>query len=152
MQSEYSLWTRDPEPNGMLDACEELGIGFVPFSPLGAGFLTGKIDTTTQFDAGDFRTSRRASRTMPRSQHGARRPAQARCRRKGATPAQIALGLAACAEAVDRADPWHDEASSARREPRGRRCRADAGDLRDIEEAAAKLPVKGERLPEQCCR
>src|SRR5437660_4094887 len=55
VQSEYSLWTRDVEHNGVLAACEELGIGFVPWSPLGAGFLTGKIDTTTQFDSPDFR-------------------------------------------------------------------------------------------------
>src|SRR6185369_12729598 len=55
VQSEYSLWTRDPERNGVLATCEELGIGFVPFTPLGAGFLTGKIDTTTTFSANDFR-------------------------------------------------------------------------------------------------
>ncbi len=55
VQSEYSLWTRDPEHNGVLATCEELGIGFVPFSPLGAGFLTGKIDTATTFDITDFR-------------------------------------------------------------------------------------------------
>ena len=55
VQSEYSLWTRDVEQNGVLATCEELGIGFVPFSPLGAGFLTGKIDTSTTFSATDFR-------------------------------------------------------------------------------------------------
>lgn len=55
VQSEHSLWTRDPEHNGVLGACEELGIGFVPFSPLGSGFLTGKIDTSITFHAGDFR-------------------------------------------------------------------------------------------------
>ena len=55
VQSEYSLWTRDVEENGVLATCEELGIGFVPFSPLGAGFLTGKIDTTTEFHGTDFR-------------------------------------------------------------------------------------------------
>src|SRR5947208_7606028 len=55
VQSEYSLWTRDVGHNGVLPTCEELGIGFVPFSPLGAGFLTGKIDTTTTFDITDFR-------------------------------------------------------------------------------------------------
>src|SRR4029077_20756962 len=55
VQSEYSLWTRDPERNGVLAACEELEIGFVPFSPLGAGFLTGKIDSTTKFASSDFR-------------------------------------------------------------------------------------------------
>src|SRR5207237_1939645 len=56
VQSEYSLWTRDVEHNGVLAACEELGIGFVPFSPLGAGFLTGKIDTSTTFSSTDFRS------------------------------------------------------------------------------------------------
>src|SRR6478752_7338864 len=56
VQSEYSLWTRDVELNGVLDACEELGIGFVAFSPLGAGFLTGKIDPATELAPGDFRT------------------------------------------------------------------------------------------------
>src|SRR5204862_7749991 len=55
VQSEYSLWTRDVEENGVLATCEELGVGFVPFSPLGAGFLTGTIDTNTTFAAGDFR-------------------------------------------------------------------------------------------------
>src|SRR5207249_11986301 len=56
VQSEYSLWTRDVEHNGVLAACEELGIGFVPFSPLGAGFLTGTIDTSTTFSGTDFRS------------------------------------------------------------------------------------------------
>jgi len=55
VQSEYSLWTRDVEQNNVLNTCEELGIGFVPFSPLGAGFLTGKIDANTNFDPTDFR-------------------------------------------------------------------------------------------------
>ena len=62
VQSEYSLWTRDVEHDGVLAACEDLGIGFVPWGPLGAGFLTGKIDATTKFDATDFRSlSRRFS-------------------------------------------------------------------------------------------
>ena len=56
LQSEYSLWTRDVETNGALAACDELGIGFVPFSPLGAGFLTGKIDASTELAPGDFRS------------------------------------------------------------------------------------------------
>src|SRR3954453_19407980 len=56
VQSEYSLWTRDVEENGVLAACEELGIGFVAFTPLGAGFLTGKIGPNTQFGPTDFRS------------------------------------------------------------------------------------------------
>src|ERR1700753_931798 len=66
VQSEYSLWTRDVEENGVLAACEELGIGFVPFSPLGAGFLTGKIDPGTQFSATDFREDRSPGRAASR--------------------------------------------------------------------------------------
>ena len=92
VQSEYSLWTRDVEHNGVLAACEELGIGFVPFSPLGAGFLTGKIDAATTFDPTDFRTQ------SPRFAPEAREANQALvdlltriAERKRATPAQIAL-------------------------------------------------------------
>jgi aryl-alcohol dehydrogenase-like predicted oxidoreductase len=93
VQSEYSLWTRDPEQNGVLAVCEELGIGFVPFSPLGAGFLTGTIDTTTAFDPSDFRN------ISPRFDADARAAnmalvavVQSIASAKGVTPAQIALG------------------------------------------------------------
>src|SRR6266542_1880449 len=92
VQSEYSLWTRDPEHNGVLATCEELGIGFVPFSPLGAGFLTGKIDTRTTLDPKDFRS------ISPRFAPDARAANMAMvdlvkrvAERKGVTPAQIAL-------------------------------------------------------------
>jgi aryl-alcohol dehydrogenase-like predicted oxidoreductase len=92
VQSEYSLWTRDPETNGVLAVCEELGIGFVPFSPLGAGFLTGTIDTTTAFDATDFRN------ISPRFDADARAAnmalvdvVKAVAASKDVTPAQIAL-------------------------------------------------------------
>ncbi len=91
IQSEYSLWTRDPEPE-ILPLCEELGIGFVPWGPLGAGFLTGKIDPATTFDKTDFRTS------FPRFTPEAREANQALvdllgriAKRKQATPAQVAL-------------------------------------------------------------
>src|ERR1700742_1549995 len=92
VQSEYSLWTRDPEQNGVLAACEELGIGFVPFSPLGAGFLTGKIDNATEFHSTDFRN--RSPRFAPEARAAnlalvdlLKRIAETR----RATPAQIAL-------------------------------------------------------------
>lgn len=92
LQSEYSLWWREPESE-ILPALEELGIGFVPFSPLGKGFLTGKIDERTTFDASDFRN------TVPRFAPENRKANQALvdllariARRKSATPAQIALG------------------------------------------------------------
>jgi aryl-alcohol dehydrogenase-like predicted oxidoreductase len=91
LQSEYSLWWREPEEE-ILPMLEELGIGFVPFSPLGKGFLTGKIDETTEFADGDFRN------TVPRFDVDARRANRAFvellarvAERKGATPAQIAL-------------------------------------------------------------
>jgi aryl-alcohol dehydrogenase-like predicted oxidoreductase len=91
LQSEYSLWTREPEQE-ILPLLEELGIGFVPFSPLGRGFLTGKMDETTQFDSKDFRNS------LPRFTAEARKANQALvdllgqvAQRKGATPAQVAL-------------------------------------------------------------
>ena len=91
IQSEYSLWTRDPEPE-ILPLCEELGIGFVPWSPLGAGFLTGKIDATTAFEATDFRTGSPRFTPEARAANQAlvdllKRIADA----KRATPAQIAL-------------------------------------------------------------
>src|SRR5580765_2410918 len=92
VQSEYSLWTRDVEENGVLSTCEELGIGFVPFSPLGAGFLTGKIDTNTTFGRNDFRS------ISPRFAPDARAANMAMvdllkriAKRKHAPPAQIAL-------------------------------------------------------------
>ena len=91
LQSEYSLWWREPEEE-ILPPLEELGIGFVPFSPLGKGFLTGKIDETTTFDSTDFRN------TVPRFSAENRRANQALvdlvaavAARKGATPAQVAL-------------------------------------------------------------
>ena len=91
VQSEYSIWTRDPEPE-VLPTCEELGIGFVPWSPLGQGFLTGKIDASTKFESTDFRA------VFPRFTEEARKANQAVvdllnqiARRKNATPAQIAL-------------------------------------------------------------
>jgi aryl-alcohol dehydrogenase-like predicted oxidoreductase len=91
VQSEYSLWTRDPEP-GVLPTCQELGIGFVPFSPLGKGFLTGTVNPATEFTAGDIRT------TIPRFTAPNRAANQALvehvtalARTRGATPGQVAL-------------------------------------------------------------
>ena len=92
VQSEYSLWTRDVENNGVLAACEELGIGFVPFSPLGAGFLTGKIDANSEFDPERFpQPSRRASRRKRASNRRWSSWSRTSPTRKQATPAQVAL-------------------------------------------------------------
>jgi aryl-alcohol dehydrogenase-like predicted oxidoreductase len=91
LQSEYSLWTRDPEIE-VMPVLKELGIGFVPFSPLGRGFLTGKIDVTTQFDASDFRTHIPRFAPAARAANAVLVEGVAEiARRKGATPAQVAL-------------------------------------------------------------
>ncbi len=121
LQSEYSLWTRDVEQNGVLAACEELGIGFVSFSPLGAGFLTGKIDPTTTFGGTDFRSiSPRFAPGRTRCQHGDGRAAEA-CR--GAQTRDARAGRArmgARPETLDRAHSWNAKDRAARREPRRR--------------------------------
>ena len=128
VQSEYSLWWRRPEEE-VLTACDELGIGFVPYSPLGKGFLTGTINASTSFEAGnDIRS------TIPRFEPEALKHNQAVvdllasvAERKGATPGQIALGMAPRPEALDRPDSRHAQAASARGEPRRRRRRAVGG-------------------------
>ena len=125
LQSEYSLWWREPEDE-IVPTLEELGIGFVPFSPLGKGFLTGKIDENTTFESGDFRNTvprfdpERAS-GEPRLRRPDRRDRGAQGRDVGADRA----GVGARAEAVVRPDPRHDEAAPARGEHRRRRGRAD---------------------------
>src|SRR5436190_433674 len=149
VQSEYSLWTRDPERNGVLATCEELGIGFVPFSPLGAGFLTGTIDTSTKLDPKDFRSS------SPRFAADARAANMALvsllkrvAEKKRVTPAQIALAWLLAQK------PWivpiPGTKTLARLEENlgAANVELTAADLRDIEEAASKIPIKGDRLPE----
>ena len=118
LQSEYSLWWREPERE-ILPTLEELGIGFVPFSPLGKGFLTGKIDDKTTFDSTDFRNvvprftaeNRKANLAFVELAEDVR---GAEAGDAGADRARVAAG----AEAVDRADSRDDEAASARGEPR----------------------------------
>jgi len=149
VQSEYSLWTRDPERNGVLATCEELGIGFVPFSPLGAGFLTGKIDTSTKLDPKDFRSS------SPRFAADARAANMALvellkrvAERKHATPAQIALAWLLAQK------PWIVPIPGTKKLARLEEnlgavdVELTRADLREIEEAASKIPITGARLPE----
>jgi aryl-alcohol dehydrogenase-like predicted oxidoreductase len=116
LQSEYSLWWREPEAE-VIPTLEELGIGLVPYSPLGKGFLTGKMDENTKFGSSDFRS------TLPRFTPAALKANQAVvdllgriAKQKGATPAQIALAWLLAAEAVDCSDPGHDQVVSPRRE------------------------------------
>jgi aryl-alcohol dehydrogenase-like predicted oxidoreductase len=149
VQSEYSLWTRDPERNGVLATCEELGIGFVPFSPLGAGFLTGTIDTTTELDPKDFRS------ISPRFAPDARAANMAMvdlvkrvAEKKGATPAQIALAWLLAQQ------PWIVPIPGTKRLSRleenlgAVNVQLTPADLRAIDEVASRIHVQGERLPE----
>jgi aryl-alcohol dehydrogenase-like predicted oxidoreductase len=150
LQSEYSLWTRDVEQNGVLAACQELGIGFVSFSPLGAGFLTGKIDPTTTFGGTDFR------RISPRFAPDARAANMAMvdllkrlAERKRATPGQIALAWLLAQK------PWIVPIPGTRRIERLEENLGAAAvdltdaDLREIDDAASRITVQGARLPEE---
>jgi aryl-alcohol dehydrogenase-like predicted oxidoreductase len=149
VQSEYSLWTRDPERNGVLAVCEELGIGFVPFSPLGAGFLTGKIDTTTKFAPGDFRN------ISPRFEDDARAANMALvdllkrvATEKRATPAQVALAWLLSRKPWIVPIPGTTKLHRLEENLGAVNVTLTPDDLRKIEESASKIPVKGERLPE----
>ena len=148
VQSEYSLWWRGPETN-LLPTLEELGIGFVPFSPLGAGFLTGKIDEQTRFDASDFRA------TVPRFAPDARKANLALvellrevAKRKRATPAQIALAWLLAQKPWIVPIPGTTKPARLEENIRAVDVQLTPGDLQEIATAAARIPVKGERLPE----
>ena len=148
LQSEYSLWTRDPEAE-VLSTVEELGIGFVPWGPLGAGFLTGKIDATTKFDTSDYRT------TFPRFTPEARRANMALvdllggiAKRKNATPAQIALAWLLALK------PWIVPIPGTTKRARlaenlgAADVELTPDDLGQIDRVASKIAVQGARLPE----
>jgi len=150
VQSEYSLWTRDPEHNGVLATCEELGIGFVPFSPLGAGFLTGKIDTRTTFDITDFRN--RSPRFAPEARAAnlalvdlLKRVAE----RKRATPAQIALAWLLARKPWIVPIPGTTKLHRLEENLGAADVELTLDDLDEIQNAAAKIPVLGARLPEE---
>jgi len=148
VQSEYSLWTRVPEAD-VLPTLEELGIGFVPYSPLGRGFLTGKINENTTFDSNDFRNS------LPRFTPEARRANQALvdlltriAERKKTTPAQIALAWLLAQK------PWIVPIPGTRKLERleenigAARVELTSDDLREIDDASSKIKVQGARYPE----
>src|SRR6266487_3156404 len=152
VQSEYSLWTRDPEAE-VLPTLEELGIGFVPFSPLGQGFLTGKIASTTTFDKSDFRA------TFPRFTSEARKANQALvdllgriAERKKATPAQIALAWLLAQKPWIVPIPGTTKLSRLEENIGAVAITLSPDDLRDIENAASKITVQGARYPEQMQR
>ena len=149
LQSEYSLWTRGPEKE-VLPTLTELGIGFVPYSPLGKGFLTGKINENTTFDSSDFRT------TLPRFTPEARKANQALiellnsiAEQKKATPAQIALAWLLAQK------PWIVPIPGTTKLHRldenigAVAIELTSDDLREIDSAASKITVQGARYPEK---
>jgi aryl-alcohol dehydrogenase-like predicted oxidoreductase len=148
VQSEYSLWWRRPEEE-LLPTLEELGIGFVPFSPLGKGFLTGKIDENTTFAKDDFRT------IVPRFTPEARKANQTLvdllakvAREKGATPAQIALAWLLAQKPWIVPIPGTTKLHRLEENLAATHLELTAADLREIEDAAAKIQVQGDRYPE----
>ena len=149
VQSEYSLWTRDVEDNGVLETCETLGIGFVPWSPLGAGFLTGTIDATSTFDASDFRAA--APRFTPEAREAnvalvdlLKRVAVT----KGATPAQIALGWLLAQKPFIVPRPGTTKLHRLEENVGAADLELTPTGLNELTEAAARIPVQGARLPE----
>jgi aryl-alcohol dehydrogenase-like predicted oxidoreductase len=148
LQSEYSLFWRGPEDD-VLPVLEELGIGFVPFSPLGAGFLTGQIDENTKFDPSDFRNH------VPRFSPEARKAnmalvhtVQAAAQRKGATPAQIALAWLLAQKPWIVPIPGTTKISRMEENLGAVDVQLTEVDLQQIEEATSKLSLEGTRLPE----
>jgi aryl-alcohol dehydrogenase-like predicted oxidoreductase len=148
LQSEYSLWTRDVEQNGALAACEELGIGFVPFSPLGAGFLTGNIDANTELAPGDFRAFSPRFATEARAANMAlvdllKNVAAA----KQATPAQIALAWLLAKKPWIVPIPGTTKLHRLEENLGAAAISLSSEDIASIEFAAGKTQIQGERLP-----
>ena len=148
LQSEYSLWWREPETK-VLPTLEELGIGFVPFSPLGKGFLTGKMDANTTFDSTDFRNS------VPRFSPEARRANQALvdligqiAEKKQATPAQIALAWLLAQKPWIVPIPGTTKRHRLEENTGGAAVELSADDLREVEAAASQITVQGARYAE----
>jgi aryl-alcohol dehydrogenase-like predicted oxidoreductase len=152
LQSEYSLWWRKPEEE-VIPTLEELGIGFVPYSPLGKGFLTGKIDEKTTFDKSDFRN------IVPRFTPEARKANQAVvdllesiAKQKGGTAAQIALAWLLAQKPWIAPIPGTTKLSRLDENIGSLEIKLTADDLRSIDDAASKITVEGERYPEKLQR
>ena len=148
VQSEYSLWTRGPEAD-VLPTLEELGIGFVPFSPLGRGFLTGKIDAHTTFDSSDFRAG------LPRFTPEARAANEALvdllrtiADRKGATPARIALAWLLAQRPWIVPIPGTTKLERLKENLGAAEVELTREDLSEIDRAASQIRVEGDRYPE----
>ncbi|MFG1268923.1 aldo/keto reductase [Xanthobacter versatilis] len=150
LQNEYSLWTRGPETNGILEACEELGIGLVAYSPLGKGFLTGAMGRDTKLADGDFRS------ILPRFTPQAMEKNQALvdllkriAARKQATPAQVALAWLLAQKPWIVPIPGTTKLNRLEENLGAADITLSAADLAEIEQAAAGIHVEGERYPEQ---
>ena len=148
LQSEYSLWWREPE-EAILPALEELGIGFVPFSPLGRGFLTGKLDESTEFESSDFRS------TLPRFDPEARKANRAFVEllervaaAKEATAAQVALAWILAQRPWIVPIPGTTKLHRLEENIAAAELELTAGDLREIDEAAAQITAQGDRYSE----
>ena len=148
LQSEYSLWWREPEAE-IMPALGELGIGFVPFSPLGKGYLTGKIDENTTFDSTDFRN------TVPRFAPEARKANQALvallkdiAQAKNATPAQIALAWLLAQQPWIVPIPGTTKLNRLEENVAAASVDLSGADLRDIQRAASQITVQGARYSE----
>ena len=152
LQSEYSLWWREPETE-ILPALEELGIGFVPFSPLGRGFLTGKMNENTTFDSSDFRN------TLPRFTPEARKANEALldllrkiAEGKNATPAQISLAWLLAQKPWIVPIPGTTKLHRLEENIGAVAVELTSDDLRDIDTAASQITIQGARYPEQLQR
>ena len=152
LQSEYSLWWREPEAE-VMPTLEELGVGFVPFSPLGKGFLTGKIDEKTTFDSSDFRN------IVPRFSPEARKANQAVvdllgriAEQKKATPAQIALAWLLAQKPWIVPIPGTTKLFRLDENNGSLAIKFTSDDLREIDSAASKITVQGDRYPERLLR
>jgi aryl-alcohol dehydrogenase-like predicted oxidoreductase len=150
LQNEYSLWTRGPETNGILQVCEELGIGLVPYSPLGRGFLTGAMNKDTKIEKSDFRSM------LPRFTPEAMEVNQALvellkriAEQKKATPAQIALAWLLGRRRWIVPIPGTTKLHRLEENIRAANVQLNANDLAEIERATSAITVKGERYPEQ---
>jgi aryl-alcohol dehydrogenase-like predicted oxidoreductase len=150
IQNEYSLWTRGPETNGVLEACEELGIGFVPYSPLGKGFLTGAMGKDTKLEKNDFRAM------LPRFTPEARETNQALVdllkqiadRMKG-TPAQIAIAWLLAQKTWIVPIPGTTKLYRLEENLGAADVEPTAADLAEIEDSSKAIKVEGERYPPQ---
>jgi aryl-alcohol dehydrogenase-like predicted oxidoreductase len=152
VQSEYSLFWRGPEAE-LLPTLEELGIGFVPFSPLGAGFLTGKIDENTKFDPTDFRNM------VPRFSPEARKSNMALveiikrvAERKGATPAQVALAWLLAQRPWIVPIPGTTKLHRLEENLGAVNVALSENDLKEIDDASSRLKLEGARLPESALK